>query len=44
MKLQGFVLLEDGINISIEYAKPPKLVRMDGRDAIQLFKFIINIL
>lgn len=39
MKNRGFVLSQDKINIDIEYGRPPKLVRLYGKQAIQLFKF-----
>ncbi|HWT76880.1 MAG TPA: hypothetical protein VN258_19440, partial [Mobilitalea sp.] len=39
MKMNGMHLIEDPDQISIEYAKPPKIVRLYGRDAIQLYKF-----
>lgn len=39
MKIKGLKLIESCEKLSIEYACPPKLVRMEGRDAIQLFQF-----
>ena len=39
MNTNGLVYIEDVNKISIEYAKPPKIVRVNGKDAIQLFKF-----
>jgi uncharacterized pyridoxamine 5'-phosphate oxidase family protein len=40
MKLKGFVPIDEENRMVIEYGKPPKLVRVYGKDAIQLFKFI----
>ncbi len=44
MKTKGLLLNEENEKISIKYAKPPKIVRVNGKDAIQLYKFsyIIN--
>jgi hypothetical protein len=39
MKTKGFRLSEMEEHSDIEYAKPPKLVRIDGKDSIQLYKF-----
>jgi 16S rRNA G966 N2-methylase RsmD len=39
MKIIGMHLIEEPNKVSIEYAKPPKIVRVQGKDAIQLFKF-----
>lgn len=39
MKMKGMHLLDDPDVISIEYAKPPKIVRLYGREAIQIYKF-----
>lgn len=40
MKYEGLLLVEDDIDIEIEYGRPPKLVRVQGKDAIQLYKFL----
>jgi hypothetical protein len=40
MKTKGLQLVEVAEKITIEYAKPPKLVRVNGREAIQLYKFM----
>lgn len=40
MKVRGLLLEEETQKISIEYARPPKIVRVNGKDAIQLYKFI----
>lgn len=37
-KTEGFYLYQEG-RIAINYARPPKLVRMEGKDAIQLYEF-----
>ncbi|MDF2522484.1 MAG: hypothetical protein K0R31_125 [Clostridiales bacterium] len=39
MKTKGFRLIEMEDHLCIEYAKPPKLVRINGKDSIQLYKF-----
>ena len=39
MKAKGLLLKEEMEKVSIEYAKPPKIVRVYGKDAIQLYKF-----
>ena len=39
MKARGLLLEEETQKISIEYARPPKIVRVNGKDAIQLYKF-----
>lgn len=39
MKLKGLDLVQDDNTIVIEYAKPPKIVRLNGKSAIQLYKF-----
>lgn len=39
MMRKGLMLNEVDEKIGIVYAKPPKLVRVHGRDAIQLYKF-----
>ncbi len=39
MKTKGLKLNEEMEKISIEYAKPPKIVRINGKDAIQIYKF-----
>jgi hypothetical protein len=39
MKTKGFRLNEMEDHLCIEYAKPPKLVRINGKDSIQLYKF-----
>lgn len=39
MKAKGLLLKEEMEKINIEYAKPPKIVRVYGKDAIQLYKF-----
>jgi hypothetical protein len=39
MKARGLLLEEETQKISIEYARPPKIVRINGKDAIQLYKF-----
>lgn len=36
---KGLFINEENGNIGIVYAKPPKIVRVHGRDAIQLYKF-----
>lgn len=43
MKVRGLLLEEETQKISIEYARPPKIVRVNGKDAIQLYKFIYAI-
>jgi len=40
MKVRGLLLEEETQKISIEYSRPPKIVRVNGKDAIQLYKFI----
>lgn len=37
---EGLSLSEDKNNIDIEYGRPPKLVRIHGKQAIQLYKFL----
>lgn len=39
MKAKGLLLNEENRTMNIEYAKPPKIVRVYGKQAIQLFKF-----
>lgn len=39
MKIQSLILSEEREEMIIEYAKPPKIVRVNGRNAIQLYKF-----
>jgi len=39
MKARGLLLEEETQKMSIEYARPPKIVRVNGKDAIQLYKF-----
>ncbi|HAR87280.1 MAG TPA: hypothetical protein DCR69_16295 [Clostridium sp.] len=39
MKARGLLLEEETQKICIEYARPPKIVRVNGKDAIQLYKF-----
>lgn len=39
MKMKGFKLTETMNQLCIEYAKPPKIVRINGKDSIQLYKF-----
>ncbi|MDF2542467.1 MAG: hypothetical protein K0S47_2185 [Herbinix sp.] len=39
MKVKGFYLVDDADQICIEYARPPKIVRMNGKEAIQLYMF-----
>lgn len=39
MKTKGLIFIEDIDKLCIEYAKPPKIVRVHGKDAIQLHKF-----
>lgn len=39
MKKSGMYLMDEPNQISIEYTKPPKIVRIHGKDAIQLYKF-----
>ncbi|MEW8994647.1 hypothetical protein [Clostridium sp.] len=39
MKARGLLLEEEIQKMSIEYARPPKIVRVNGKDAIQLYKF-----
>jgi hypothetical protein len=39
MKSKQLFLVEETNRISIEYARPPKIVRVNGKDAIQIFKF-----
>lgn len=39
MKTKGLLLEEEREKMIIEYAKPPKIVRVNGRNAIQLYKF-----
>lgn len=39
MVSEGLYLSEDKNNIDIEYGRPPKLVRIHGKQAIQLYKF-----
>lgn len=43
MKVRGLLSEEETQKISIEYARPPKIVRVNGKDAIQLYKFIYAI-
>lgn len=43
MKARGLLLEEETQKISIEYARPPKIVRVNGKDAIQLYKFTCTI-
>jgi hypothetical protein len=40
MKLKEFSLVDEESRMVIGYGRPPKLVRVYGKDAIQLFKFI----
>ena len=40
MKSKGFIYMKDSERITIEYARPPKIVRVGGKNAIQLYKFI----
>ncbi len=40
MESKGLHIFEKDEKIIIEYAKPPKIVRVNGREAIQLYKFI----
>jgi len=40
MELRGFTYHGDVSDILIEYSKPPKLVRLQGKQAIQLYKFV----
>lgn len=40
MKAKGFSLTEEEEKINIEYGRPPKLVRMYGKQAIQIYKFV----
>lgn len=39
MKAKGFLYKEGAADICIEYAKPPKIVRVHGKQAIQLYTF-----
>lgn len=39
MKISRMYLVDEPNQISIEYARPPKIVRIHGKDAIQLYKF-----
>lgn len=39
MKISGMYLIDEPNQISIEYARPPKIARLHGKDAIQLYKF-----
>jgi hypothetical protein len=39
MKKKGFYLADEPNQISIEYTRPPKIVRLNGKDAIMLYKF-----
>ncbi|HEX2945597.1 MAG TPA: hypothetical protein VHT96_06550 [Clostridia bacterium] len=39
MKAKGFLYSEGSANICIEYVKPPKIVRIHGKQAIQLYAF-----
>lgn len=39
MKRNKMYLIDEPNQISIEYARPPKIVRIHGKDAIQLYKF-----
>lgn len=42
MRLKGFIY-NDSEKITIEYARPPKIVRVGGKNAIQLYKFIYTV-
>lgn len=42
MRAYNFIFCEEEDKIIIEYAKPPKIVRIHGKGAIQCFKFIQN--
>jgi len=42
MKTESLLLSKENININIEYANPPKIVRIYGKQAIQLYKFTYN--
>lgn len=42
MKSKGFIYMKDSEVITIEYARPPKIVRVGGKNAIQLYKFIYS--
>jgi hypothetical protein len=42
MKSYHMILIEHG-KIHIEYSKPPKLVRLEGLDAIQLYHFVYEL-
>lgn len=42
MKAEHLLLSKENISINIEYAKPPKIVRIYGKQAIQLYKFTYN--
>lgn len=39
MQKRGLIYIQEGEHITIEYAKPPKIVRVNGKSAIQLYKF-----
>jgi hypothetical protein len=39
MQKRGLSYVPESENITIEYAKPPKIVRVNGKRAIQLYKF-----
>lgn len=40
MERNGLIISEEGKPIVLEYAKPPQVVRINGKKAIQLYKFI----
>ncbi len=40
MKAAGLIYREDNTGICVEYAKPPKLVRVNGKAAIGLYEFV----
>ena len=42
MKAKGLSLVEEQGKINIEYGRPPKLVRMYGKQAIQIYKFLYD--
>ncbi len=39
MKAKGLVIRDESLNTCIEYVKPPKIVRIYGKQAIQLYRF-----
>ena len=43
MKIIGMYLVAEPNHINIEYARPPKIVRIHGKDAIQVYKFSFRV-